>query len=235
VCIKAKTFSPFEVEYGFNPCVPIDLVPIPIDERTSMDGIRKTELMKKLHEHVRLHIEEKTIKYAKQANKGRKMVRFEPGDLVWIHISKGKFPSKRKSKLMPRVDGPFWIIEKVNENAYKVDLPGDYNVSATFIVKDLTLYLVDDDDSDFRTNHFQPGADDVHHGNYNPSHKAKSNIQEDSDGTMTRARAKQQKRILTSQIGIIKVASKLKTSNLFEIGSKVLICLQLELGDGKGP
>jgi translation initiation factor IF-1 len=47
-----------------------------------MDGIRKAELMKKLHEQVRLHIEEKTTKYAKQANKGRKMVRFEPGDLV---------------------------------------------------------------------------------------------------------------------------------------------------------
>ena len=33
-------------------------------------------MMKKLHEQVRLNIEEKTIKYAKQANKGRKMVRF---------------------------------------------------------------------------------------------------------------------------------------------------------------
>jgi hypothetical protein len=109
----AIKFSPFEVVYGFNPCVPIDLVHIPIDERTSMDGIRKAELMKKLHEQVRLHIEEKTIKYAKQANNGRKMVRFEHGDLVWIHIRKGRFPSKHKSKLMPKVDGPFRIIEKL--------------------------------------------------------------------------------------------------------------------------
>jgi translation initiation factor IF-1 len=53
-----------------------------------MDGIRKAELMKKIHEQVRLHIEEKTTKYAKHANKGRKMVRFEPGDLVWIHIAR---------------------------------------------------------------------------------------------------------------------------------------------------
>jgi hypothetical protein len=45
-----------------------------------MDGIRKAELMKKLHEQVQLYIEEK--KYAKQANKGRKMVMFEQGDLV---------------------------------------------------------------------------------------------------------------------------------------------------------
>ena len=99
----------------------------------------------------------------------------------------------------------------------------------------MTPYLDDIDDTDLRTNHSQPGADDVHHGDYNPSRKDEPNLQEDSDGTMTRARAKQQKRALTSQIGIIKVASKLKTSNLFEIGSKVLICLQLELGDGKGP
>ena len=95
------------------------------------------ELMKELHEQVRLHIEEKTTKYAKQANKGQKMVRFEPEDLVWIHISNDRFPSKRKSKLMPRANGPFWIIEKVNDNAYKVDLPDDYNVSITFNVKRL--------------------------------------------------------------------------------------------------
>jgi len=42
----ATTFSLFEVVYDFDPCVPIDLVPIPIDERTSMDGIRKAELMR---------------------------------------------------------------------------------------------------------------------------------------------------------------------------------------------
>jgi hypothetical protein len=43
----ATKLSPFEVVYGFNPCVPINLVPIPIDERTSMDGVKKAEMMKK--------------------------------------------------------------------------------------------------------------------------------------------------------------------------------------------
>ena len=47
------------------------------------------------------------------------MVRFELGDLVWIHISKGRFPSKHKSKLMPKAYGPFQIIDKVNDNTYK--------------------------------------------------------------------------------------------------------------------
>jgi hypothetical protein len=109
---------------------------------------------------------------------------------------------------MSRADGPFRITGKVNDNAYKVDLPGDYNVSATFNVKDLTPYLDEDDNSDLRTNHSQPGADDVHHGNYNPSCKAKSNMQEDSNGPMTRARAKQLQRALTSQIGMIEAMSE---------------------------
>jgi hypothetical protein len=76
---------------------------------------------------------------------------------------------------------------------------------------------------------------DVHHGNYNPSCKAKTNMQEDSNGPMTRARAKQLQRVLTSQIGMIEAASELKISNQFEIGSRMFICLQLELGDGKSP
>ena len=58
-------------------------------------------------------------------------------------------------------------------------------------------------------------------------------MQEDSDGPMTRARAKQLQRTLTSQIRIIEAASELKISNQFEIGLRMFICLQLELGDGK--
>jgi len=76
---------------------------------------------------------------------------------------------------------------------------------------------------------------DVHHGNYNPSCNAKTNMQEDLDGPMTRARVKQLQRALTSQIRMIEAASELKISNQFEIGSRIFICLQLELGDEKSP
>jgi hypothetical protein len=79
-----------------------------------------------------------------------------------------------------------------------------------------------------------PSQDDVHHGNYNPSCKAKTNMQEDSDGPMTRARAKQLQRALMCQIGMIKATSELKISNQFEIGSR-MFCLQLELGYWKSP
>ena len=36
--------------------------------------------------------------------KEESMKRFEPGDLVWLHLRKDRFPKLRKSRLMPRAD-----------------------------------------------------------------------------------------------------------------------------------
>ena len=94
------------------------------------------------------------------ANKHRKKVVFQPGDLVWIHLRKERFPTKRKNKLMPRADGPFEVLERINDNAYKVKLPGDYGVSATFNVADLHPYEEDDHLANFRANSLQQGEDD---------------------------------------------------------------------------
>ena len=46
-------FSQFEIVYGFNPLTPMDLIPLPIDERVSLDGNRKAQVEKTLHESVR--------------------------------------------------------------------------------------------------------------------------------------------------------------------------------------
>ena len=61
---------------------------------------------------------------------------------------------------MPRADGPFEVLEWINNNAYKVDLPSDYGVSATFNVADLSPYEADDYPSDLRTKSSQQGEDD---------------------------------------------------------------------------
>jgi hypothetical protein len=134
-------FSPFEIVYGFNPLTPLDLLPLPVNERTSLDGQKKSEMVKKLHESVRQHIEKKNEQYANKANKGRRQVIFQPGDWVWVHMRKERFPARRRSKLHPRGDGPFQVLERINDNAYKLDLPGEYNISATFNVSDLSLLM----------------------------------------------------------------------------------------------
>ncbi|OMO53322.1 reverse transcriptase [Corchorus capsularis] len=114
-------YSPFETVYGFNLLIPLDLLSLPLS--VQVDGERKADFVKDLHAKVRAQIEKKTQHYMKVANKGRKEVIFEPGDWVWLHLRKERFPEKRKSKLLPRGDGPFQVLERINNNAYKLDLP----------------------------------------------------------------------------------------------------------------
>jgi len=80
-----------------------------------------------------------------KANKGRRQVIFEPGDWVWVHMRKEKISTCRQSKLHPRGDGPFQVLERINDNAYKLDLPDECNISATFNVSDLSLFYIGDD------------------------------------------------------------------------------------------
>jgi hypothetical protein len=128
------------------------------EETVSLDGEKKAKMVRQLHEGVRLQIEKKNRLYASKANKGCKLVVFQPGDWVWVHMRKERFPNQRKSKLQPRGDGPFQVLERINDNAYKIDLPGEYGVSATFKVVDLTLF---DTDFDSRSNPFEEIGDDV--------------------------------------------------------------------------
>jgi len=53
--------------------------------------------MKKLHEQIRAHIEKVNEAYKIKANKNRKGMEYQPGDLVWLHLRKEMFPTRRKS------------------------------------------------------------------------------------------------------------------------------------------
>jgi hypothetical protein len=62
---------------------------------------------------------------------------------------------------MPRADGMFKVLEKINENAYKLDLPADFGVSPTFNIADLKPYLGEEDQLESRMTQMQQGEDDV--------------------------------------------------------------------------
>jgi len=95
-----------------------------------------------------------------RAHKHKKRLVFHLGDLVWVNVRKERFSFKRSPKLMPREDGPFEILARVNDHSYKVYLPGDLGVSATFNVADLSPHLDDDQMSNLRANSSQQREDD---------------------------------------------------------------------------
>ena len=146
---------PFKIVYGFLPRAPIDFLPLPSSEKVNFDAKERSELILKMHELTKENIERMNAKYKLAGDKGKKHVVFAPGDLVWLHLRKDRFPNLRKSKLMPHADGPFKVLEKINDNAYKLELPVDFGVSPTFNIADLKPYLGEEDALPSRTTSFQ--------------------------------------------------------------------------------
>ena len=60
--------------------------------------------------------------------------------------------------MQPKGEGAFQVLEKINDNAYKLDLPREYGtISATINVVDLSFFDVGNE-SDSRTNPFEKGG-----------------------------------------------------------------------------
>ena len=155
--------SPFEVVYGFNPLSPLDILPLPLQERINLDASARATHIKKVHEDTRNTIERQVQRLATKLNINKHPMIFNIGDLVWLHLRKDRFPQERKSKLRPRADGPFKVLARYNNNAYKIDIPRDkYSVSDIFNIKDLSPYH-GDEDFDLRTDLPQGRGDDAEH------------------------------------------------------------------------
>jgi hypothetical protein len=52
------------------------------------------------------------------------------------------------------------VLHKINDNAYKVELPADFGVSSSFNIVDLTPYLGENDTFKSRMTLLQEGEDD---------------------------------------------------------------------------
>ncbi|RDX84290.1 hypothetical protein CR513_34677, partial [Mucuna pruriens] len=139
---------------------------ISVDEEKVKNANEKAEFVKELHAKVRANIEKRNEKYARQSNKGRVMT-LEPQDCIWVHSRKEMFPTQRKYKLQPRGDETFQALERINDNAYKLDFSTAYGK-----------------EFDLRTNPFEEGGNDR-----NSINKDKDSLL-DTRGLMTRSKTK---------------------------------------------
>ncbi|RDX67764.1 hypothetical protein CR513_53316, partial [Mucuna pruriens] len=174
-CNHSKEFENLgKICVYFNPLTLLDILTLLTNKHTNLDGKKKAEFVKELHAKVRVNIEKMNEQHSRKANKGHVKVTFEPGDWVWVHMQKGRFPIQRNSKLKPRVDGPFQVLEKINDNIYKLDLPTTYG-----------------EEFDSRTNPFEDGGNDR-----DPTNKAKDNLH-DTGSPITRSKSKMIKQSLS--------------------------------------
>ncbi|KAH9680122.1 Endonuclease [Citrus sinensis] len=92
-----------------------------------------------------------------------------------------------------------YVLERINDNAYKLDLPGEYNVSATFNVSYLSYFDVGDD---LRTNPLQEeGNDEIKDKTITSTwDEAYSDPIQVLVGPVTRARVKKFKEVLNGLI-----------------------------------
>jgi hypothetical protein len=75
-------------------------------------------------------------------------------------LRKERLTELRKSKLMSRAAAPFKILAKINDNAYKLELPPEFRVSPCFNISDLRPYMGEEDDMPSGMMSMQEGEDD---------------------------------------------------------------------------
>jgi hypothetical protein len=151
--------SPFQVVYDFNPRAPINLLPLLHSETSCFDASQRSGFILKMLETIKLNVEKMNEKYRIAGSKGWKEVKLELRDLVWLHLRKERFSNLRKSKLMSHADCPFKILEKINDNTYKLELPLEFGISPTFNILDLRPYLGEEDEVPSRTTSIQEEED----------------------------------------------------------------------------
>lgn len=90
---------------------------------------------------------------------------FNVGDLVWVILTKDRFPLCEYNKLASRKIGPLEILEKINPNAYRLHLHSHIRAGDVFNVKHLVHFHgdnVSEDEAldDSRSNRFKERKND---------------------------------------------------------------------------
>jgi hypothetical protein len=157
---SSTKMCPFQIVYDYIPQAPIDLFSFDTEDAPHVDVVPHVKQIVNVHEQTHRNIATANAKYPVAGSKGKKHVTFESGDMVWLHWRKDHFPTLRRSKLMPRVVGPFKVLTNINDNAYILDLLAEFGVSTSFNVADLKPYLGEDEELSPRTTSVQEGDDD---------------------------------------------------------------------------
>ncbi|PKU81738.1 hypothetical protein MA16_Dca018680 [Dendrobium catenatum] len=135
---RSTGVCPFKVVYTKPPNHTIDIAVLPKCHNRA--AVTLAEQFNTMLQDVRHRLIESNKHYKAAADKHRRAKLFQPGDLVMVRLRRERLAAGTYSKLGRRKVGPVPITRRINDNAYIVDLPPEYNTSSTFNVADLSAY-----------------------------------------------------------------------------------------------
>jgi hypothetical protein len=136
--VNASTgFTPFYLNYGEEVNLPVNNLPQLTSQPTTEYLL---EELKSNLEIAKQNLQEAQARQTNYANEHRKEKSYEIGDRIWLSTKNLK-KKGRSEKLLPRFIGPYTIIERINDVAYKIDLPSSLRIHNVFHVSLLKPYI----------------------------------------------------------------------------------------------
>ena len=127
---QSTGFSPFYLNYGYEPVTPIQL--IKGDEEIKTESIGSfVSRVKSDWELARQNLKKSVDLQAKYYNKKHKDIEFDAGELVLLSTRNLKMKGIPE-KLKKRFVGPFKIEERIGQQAYKLSLPENWKIHPVF-------------------------------------------------------------------------------------------------------
>jgi hypothetical protein len=129
--------SPFEALYGYVPRHFGITVNTAVPVQNLSDWLQQRQLMTDV---IKLHLARAKNRMKKQADKGRSERQFDLGDFVFFKLQpyvQSSLASRANQKLAFKFFGPFKIIGKVGNVAYRLLLPASTTVHPVFHVSQL--------------------------------------------------------------------------------------------------
>ncbi|KAM0061097.1 putative nucleotidyltransferase, Ribonuclease H [Helianthus debilis subsp. tardiflorus] len=135
---------PYEMLYGRRCRTPVYWGEIGQKELGSLDVVKATS---EKFDQIKARMKAAQDRQRSYADKHRRPIEFNVGDRVMLKVSpwKGIIRFRKRGKLSPRYIGPFRILARIGEVAYRLELPDELaGIHPTFHVSHLRRCLADE-------------------------------------------------------------------------------------------
>ena len=137
--------TPFEVVYTSVPRHTMDLIRLPLSHDVNPNTEEFAEPIQQIYQEVKKNLEKVNLCYKTASDRHRCLKLFNEGDLVMVRFHKNHFPTGTCNKLKDEKIGHFCILQKIEDNAYKINFLADMNIFNAFNVTDIFEYFSPDE------------------------------------------------------------------------------------------